>query len=349
MLLQLKSIEYLNLQRTQINTIPPKTLSNLPFLRRLDLQGNYLAAWDSETFSNVTHLDYLNLDGNRISIINETSFPFEMRSRIKHINLGNNDFLCTCDLLWFRTWMTQAMKNKTVVFVNYPQRYYCKNPTHIRLDKYNPTPESCKKLNPYVIPVSAAGSFVVVAVVVMVVVYRNRWNIRYCFYSRRRRQYQQLPGRDVNIKYDAFVSCDSRDMDWVLAEVCTFLEDELGRRLCIHERDFEGAKMIIDNIMDCMEESEKIILIISNNFARSKWCQCELKIAIDEHLESEKQVIVIIREPVYRKHMTRPLKALFDTTTYIEWGEDVNAREMFRTRLADLMGCEDTDRNEVRA
>ncbi|XP_041349531.1 toll-like receptor 2 [Gigantopelta aegis] len=140
-------------------------------------------------------------------------------------------------------------------------------------------------------------------------------------YSRRRRQYQKLPGRDTELKFDAFVSIDSHDMDWMMTEACSFLENDLGLKLCIHRRDFEGAKMIIDNIMDCMEQSKKTILVVSNDFARSHWCRYEVQLALYDHFKNGKDV-VIVREPVTKKLMFKSLKALFASTTYIQWEGD---------------------------
>ncbi|XP_041349889.1 toll-like receptor 13 isoform X2 [Gigantopelta aegis] len=341
LLLQLKSIRELNLQRTRINTLPPRTLCHLHYLKNLDLQGNYMARWDDETFSDVTQLNYLNLGGNRISVINETSFPVEFRTAIKAINLGNNDFLCTCALLWFRTWMNEVIKNKTIKFVNYPRKYYCKNPKHLRLDKFNPTADSCKTLNPYIIPFVSSGSIVLVVLIATIVIYRNRWTIRYCMYTKRKRsQYPPLLGGEHQLKYDAFVSFDSKDSDWMMEEVGNFLEGELELKLCIHERDFKVGGMIFDNIVECMDQSKKIILILSNNFVRSNWCKCELKLATKDKFETHKDVIVVIREMVDRKHMFKSLKALIDNTTYIEWSADESAKKLFRCRLAEVMGCE---------
>ena len=338
MLLQLKSITYLNLQKTWLYEIPPSTLGQLPKLTRLDLQGNYLPNWNERTFANATSLRILNLDGCRISIINETSFPFEMRKGLKKINLGNNQFFCTCDLLWFRTWMNEVIRNNTVTFVNYPHRYFCKNIGRIRLDKYNPTKAACLVLSPLIIAAASVSIFAVILLTVSLVVYRNRWNIRYCMYSRRRKEYQKLPGRDTELKFDAFVSFDSHDMDWMMAEVCSLLENELGFKLCIHRRDFECAKMIIDNIMDCMEQSGKIILIISNDFAKSHWCRCEVQLALDEYFKNHKDVVIVIKEMVNKKLMFKALRALIATTTYIQWEDHNTAKKVFRSNLAAAMG-----------
>ncbi|XP_041349887.1 toll-like receptor 13 [Gigantopelta aegis] len=339
MLLQLKSITYLNLQKTWLYELPPDTLGKLPNLIRLDLQGNYLPTWSDRTFANVTRLQYLNLAGCRISTINETSFPVEMLKSIKKFNLGSNPFFCNCDLLWFRTWMNDAMRNKSICFVNYPRTYYCKNLGSIHLNRFNPTHASCVVLSPYIIAAIAVSAFAVVLSAVSLVVYRNRWNIRYCMYSRRRCQYQKLPGRDTELKFDAFVSFDSHDIDWMMTEVCSFLENDLGLKLCIHRRDFEGAKMIIDNIMDCMEQSKKTILVVSNDFARSHWCRCEVQLALYDHFKNGKDVVIVIREPVTKKLMFKSLKALFASTTYIQWEDSRTVKEVFRCRLAKAMGC----------
>ncbi|XP_041349533.1 toll-like receptor 2 [Gigantopelta aegis] len=127
------------------------------------------------------------------------------------------------------------------------------------------------------------------------------------------------------------------NLDWLMEEVANFLENDLNFKLCIHERDFEGGKMIIDNIVDCMDQSEKIIMIVSNNFARSNWCQCEVNMALNQQFEIHKDVIVVIREMVDRKYMFKYLKALLATTTYIEWKEDERAKQVFRNRLQEVM------------
>ena len=339
LLLQLKSVRNLNLQRTRINTIPPGTLGLLNRLKVIDLQGNYISKWHDDAFKNVSHIDYLNMDGNRISIINETSFPGEFRTTIRKINLGNNDYLCDCRLLWFRTWMKAVIRNKTVKFVNYPHKYFCKNPSHIRLDKFNPTAESCKVMSPYIIPFLSSGSIVLVAVIISAIVYWHRWDIRYWMYMwNRRPRYRQLPEDDMEYKYDAFVSFDSNDSEWMMEKVANFVENELNRKLCIHERDFTGGKMIFDNISECMEDSERIIIVVSNNFARSNWCKCEVKMAITQKFETGKDVMLVVREMVDRKYMFKSLKSLMNTTTYIEWNEDENAKYLFKTRLAEFMG-----------
>jgi toll-like receptor 13 len=49
--------------------------------------------------------------------------------------------------------------------------------------------------------------------------------------------------------------------------------------LCIQYRDFEVGKLIVDNIVESMKESRKVILVMSNAFATSEWCHFEVLLA----------------------------------------------------------------------
>jgi toll-like receptor 13 len=42
------------------------------------------------------------------------------------------------------------------------------------------------------------------------------------------------------------------------------------------------GKLIVDNIVENMKESRKVILVMSNAFARSEWCQFEVLLAQED-------------------------------------------------------------------
>jgi toll-like receptor 13 len=63
------------------------------------------------------------------------------------------------------------------------------------------------------------------------------------------------------------------DRKWVHEKLVPVLEEEYGHTLCIHCRDFEVGKLIVHNTVENMKESRKVILVMSNAFARSEWCQ----------------------------------------------------------------------------
>ncbi|XP_041349890.1 toll-like receptor 13 [Gigantopelta aegis] len=311
---QLKAVKKLDLQNTKLKALPA-SLSEMHKLEALILATNHLATWNSTTFANLTHLKYINLNKNGIRLINETSFPFETRASLKTVNLGNNDFLCTCELQWFRTWMTEVIKNKTVKFVKYPESYWCAAPKSLRLDKYNPTYAECHNYqsNAYIIACAVIGCFLLLLLVALVVVYRCRWRLRSYIYSKP--QHQRLSGRDEQFVYDAFVAYCDDDSYWVINELVQFLETNHNIKLCIHQRDFVPGRLAVDNIRNFMEKSKRVILIVSNDFARSEWCQFETRMA----LNMEKQVIVVVRETVSTRNLFKPLRTLLANPGGIQW------------------------------
>ena len=51
---------------------------------------------------NVTDLPQLSVRANGIKVVNEETLPWEFRRNVTWIDLAQNPFNCTCELLWFR-------------------------------------------------------------------------------------------------------------------------------------------------------------------------------------------------------------------------------------------------------
>ena len=334
---QLKAIKKLNLQNTKLKELPA-SFSEMNTLTTLILATNHLESWNSTTFANLTRLKYLNLNNNRIRLVNETSFPAEMRSSLEKVNLGENEFLCTCALQWFRTWMNEVIQNKSIEFVKYPQSYWCAAPKRLRLDRFNPTYAEChaRQSYVYVFVIAIVAAFVVLLVVVVITVYRCRWRIRYFFYVRHK--YQRLPGRRSQFQYDAFVVYASEDLAWVLDEVVEFLENDHSFRLCMFRRDFIPGRLIVENISDNLTKSKKVILIVSSSFVNSTWCVFETKLA----QQMDKQIIVINYHNNMQNYVANVLK-IRETRQRIVYE---HGREIFRQRLLNEMHPEEEEEEE---
>lgn len=77
---------------------------------------------------------------------------------------------------------------------------------------------------------------------------------------------QRHPFNQTGKRYDFFVLHSDTDNDWV---VCCLLQQleygQYGFKGCVQERDFEDGKTILENITDKMNESNKILIVISRN------------------------------------------------------------------------------------
>ncbi|CAC5360988.1 unnamed protein product [Mytilus coruscus] len=329
----LQSLTSLNLHGTNLRELPSYVFCLLRSLQRLILQGNSLRELKEGTFQNMTNLQYLNLQGNFIHSINPSSFPMEMLSRLKELDLSNNHFSCTCDIMWFRDWLRN--KNKTrPILLNFPNRYICIYPENMhgkRLIKYNPTKDICTPWNQLYTMATILSSFAFITITLLLIAYRCHANIRNYFYlfrihRLRRRGYIRLNSSE-DFEYHAFVVYCDADREWVHSILLRKLEDE-GLNLCIHDRDFDVGASIAENVDTYLQKCWKIIVIMSNDFAKSEWCQWEVDFVQERRRQQGKDVFLLIMlKTINSNHMTCPIKTLIKTTPYLTYkngaGEDL--------------------------
>ena len=100
--------------------------------------------------------------------------------------------------------------------------------------------------------------------------------------------------------YDAFVIHSNSDSQWVIHQLRPQLEESstgeegANLRLCIHHRDWLGGRDITDNIVESIEASRKSLLIVSNAFAASSWCQFELTLAQTRLFEEDRDNLILV-------------------------------------------------------
>ena len=321
----LENVKTLILTKIAWTMIPMGVFSKLKKLNKLVLNNNNIYTWDAANpFHKMTSLTYLGLYHNAIKYINKTSFPKEFLATVKRIDLSQNPFYCTCDLMWFRDFL----KTTTISFKPYPASYICSYPNkHLHLEDYHPTVESCTPRDPYLVLYIALPSSALFIICTVIAVYKGRWHIRYWIYLLRtkRNGYTRLSG-DEDFVFDAFVIYCEADMDWVHHTLLGTLENREGYRLCIHKRDFDIGNLIVDNIDKNLYLSRKVIVVLSNNFSKSEWCEFELALAQRRYLKEGIDVmIVVLLEKLQNKNVTSVIKSLVTTVTYAEWSEEDNS------------------------
>ncbi|XP_053396095.1 toll-like receptor 13 [Mercenaria mercenaria] len=323
----------------QISQDPKVILNHMRNVLEFDLQSNRITTLSDETFKNNKHLRYLSLRNNDIAHIKESALPISFLNSLHSLDLSQNHFACDCNLEWLINWMKTKQGEKKKVISRYPQEYVCSLPiqkSKMRLSDISFTYKECHPWSPWIWVAIIASPCVIVIGITVLILYRNRWNIKhYIYLLRKRRDYQVLNGQ--NFVYDAFVGYEADDSAWVRRRLLPVLEDEVGLKLCIHERDFQPGAFINDNIVTNIDMSEKIIIVLTNGFARSEWCMFELKVAHSKLIKDGTELVVILLEKIDGRHVNHSLKVLFDTTTYIEWTEDLVGQELFWTKLKNVL------------
>ncbi|XP_065087548.1 toll-like receptor 6 [Ochlerotatus camptorhynchus] len=120
--------------------------------------------------------------------------------------------------------------------------------------------------------------------------------------------------------YDVFVSYSEQDRQWVLDELLPNLEKTEDIAVCLHERDFQVGVSILENIIHCMDQSKTLLLVMSESFLLSHWCQFEMHLAQHRLLETRReQLILVLLEDIPKIKRSKTLQYLMKTKTYIIW------------------------------
>lgn len=336
----LTKLRNLTLCSTSMRAIPRDVFPRLKQLEFLDLKGNFLQGWEQSTrvFGENSSLKMLNLHSNIIQFVNETTFPPSLLLSLDTLDLSDNFFSCTCDLMWFRNWIRETIESRTsesnLTLIGYPAYYKCKLPGGIRgslVEQYNPTLESCKEMDPLIVIAISVGSFGAFAIIIILITYKCQTNIKnyiyLCrFYKNKKTGYIRLDS-DADYEYHAFIVYCESDREWVHNTCVKRLEQE-GLKVCIHHRDFDIGEPVTGNIEKYMSKCHKIVVIMSNNFAVSEWCQWEVDLVHERRRRHGKNVsLLVMLRNIDSKHMTNRLRALIDTTPYLTYctgvGENV--------------------------
>lgn len=142
---------------------------------------------------------------------------------------------------------------------------------------------------------------------------------------------------DYIYNYDIFISYSDHNREWVLNSLLPNLESKSKVKVCLHERDFQVGIGILENIISSIDRSRCILLVISQSFLRSQWCQFELHLAQHRLLETRREeLILLFLEEIPRMKRPKTLQYLMKTKTYIQWPkkeDDTEGQKLFWKRL----------------
>ncbi|XP_070212700.1 toll-like receptor 2 type-1 [Littorina saxatilis] len=328
------SLEVLKLSGNKLTSFPLSTLTNFSNLSRLELIGVSISSIPDGAFDSLRNLSWLSLTFNGITTITKQTFSVETRERLNVLYLDMNPFTCTCELMWFRNWFVSDME----LFhhnTNPPLEYNCNNLPLTSLANFSMVEQACLMSHDMNVMIVFICSVVIVTLTIVSLVFRFRWHIRLALYEvfRGRGDVRRLRLLADHFDYDVFVSYDKEDLPWVHQRLMPELETRLGLRLCVHERDFIPGNNIVDNIVECVQSSKKILMVFSKDFVRSQWCQFELTFCLTHVMDYDDVLIIVCMDDVASRDMTPAMMAVLRTTTYIQWEELDDAEHSFWGRL----------------
>uniref|UniRef100_A0A670XMY6 TIR domain-containing protein n=1 Tax=Pseudonaja textilis TaxID=8673 RepID=A0A670XMY6_PSETE len=340
----LNKLEVLVLRQNNLKTIEKGIFKNLSSLQVLNLADNRIDTIAPGAFEGLSNLQILILGHNRIGKKTFRADFFQGASSLQlstlpslfFLDLRQNNFICTCSNQMFIQWSLQNPKTQVLHFYQYtcafPQTYKGKP-----LWTFNTS--SC--FIDYEFILFIANATAVLSLMLICFFYQWKFHMVYMFHlllAYYIDKKQKRKGQGAGYEYDAFLSYNTHDEKWVEDNLLPVLEKQYNWKVCLHHRDFEPGRSIIENIVDNIYSSRKTICIISRHYLESEWCSKEIQVASFRIFDDHKDVLVLIfLEDIPAEYLSpyHRMRKLLKTKTYLKWPED--EREIpFPWRMATI-------------
>ncbi|XP_061188802.1 toll-like receptor 2 type-2 [Saccostrea echinata] len=337
MLVPLRKLSSLTIVNGGINQIT--VLNDFTNLTYIDYSFNRIKEIQGDVVQNLTKLNQFVLQSNGLNNINQTFLPdFLWKKKNFLLDVSSNPFDCGCQLEWFRVWVENNKDRVT----GYPNNYICDSPSELKgksLSNFDPALE-CHKINPYIILTSISCGLLSILIFTTILLRKFRWDIKYYFYICKNRKpmgYRRFTD-DEEFLYDAFIAYNTNDRKWIMSELVRMLERNHKYKLCLHERDIIPGGVYVDDILESIDTSRKLILVLSNNFMDDQWCKYETALASHTLADGDgHKLFLILLENIRSEHINRSLKVLLKSISHVEWTENKTGQRMFWQTLKQFM------------
>ncbi|KAG7225247.1 hypothetical protein INR49_014637, partial [Caranx melampygus] len=310
-------LKKLTIRETDLSDLIPELFLPIPNLQVLELSYGNVQSLDFLAQANLSALRHLSLTSNKLTVINHTVFQF--LPALTYLDLEGNPFTCDCSNVGFIQWVRS---NKQTQVVNTPQ-YMCSFPVAEQGSKLLDFDIQSCWIDFSFLYFITSTCLVLLTLLSSFIYHFLRWQIAYAFHlfqaflcdTKKKR-------KGAPYHYDAFISYNVHDEDWVYREMLPLLEGEQGWRLCLHHRDFQPGKPIIENITDAIYSSRKTICVISHHYLQSEWCSREIQMASFRLFDEQKDVLILLfleEIPTWQLSPYHRMRKLVKKRTYLSW------------------------------
>ncbi|KAE8614715.1 hypothetical protein XENTR_v10008276 [Xenopus tropicalis] len=334
----------LDISENPIKILDPFLFRNVPHLTELHISKTRMESLDFLILSNLTHLKLLRAVDSQLNSF--TSQQGAALPSLRFLDLRNNPLTCICDNQWFIDWVHNDTKTQVLHFYEYT----CAYPPVARNSKLSTFNLSSCRLDYSFIFFLTSTLFITTFIISATVWNFWRWHVIYAYYITLAFLYnRRWQGKKQKCKYDAFISYNFHDEKWVFRQLVPNLEGRYNWRLCLHHRDFEPGKAIVDNIVDSIYSSRKTICIISRHYLESEWCSKEIQLASFRLFEEHTDVLILLFLEQIPDHHLSPyhqIRKVIKKKTYLIWPQERNATSIFWYRVSQALQTEEREEDE---
>ncbi|XP_056125913.1 toll-like receptor 21 [Rhinichthys klamathensis goyatoka] len=345
----LKSLEFLTLVDSCVGIaqLKPGIFKNLRKLKMLLVENMGIKSFSKEVFGNLTGLKTLHL--NRNAMMSLDISLLDNLTNLTYIDMRSCPLSCGCQNSDLQNW---TVSNKRLQF---PYLYNITCQDHPGSYFHNFDTNVCY-LDIELYLFSLTFTFTILLTLIPFLYVRLYWKFKYGYYVFRSwfgEQWRRLRDQEEKYKYDAFVSYNSADEDWVMEQLLPNLEGS-SFRLCLHHRDFELGRDIVDNIVAAVYGSRKTICVVSQSFLRSEWCSLEIQLASYRLFQEMQDVLLLVfLEPIPKQQLStyHRMRKVMLKKTYLQWpglncSDPSSAKELFWNQLKRALRSSNTGSQE---
>uniref|UniRef100_A0A8C6TAR4 Toll-like receptor 21 n=1 Tax=Neogobius melanostomus TaxID=47308 RepID=A0A8C6TAR4_9GOBI len=338
----LTELDFLNLEYCCVGGVQLQSgvFKNLRNLTRLIVENMGLQNFSNKVFGNLTKLQSLQLNRNVMHSIDVDTL--ESLKNLKYMDIRGVPLTCNCENSLLQNWTINNPSVQVVYLLDHP----CQDSTKDRFYNF-PTNVCYVDLGQFLCFTTAAVIFLFT--VVPIVFVKLYWTLKYSYFVFRAwfsEQWRRLRDEEENCVYDAFISYNFSDEQWVFEQLVPNLEGNGSSfKLCLHHRDFEVGRNIVDNIVSAVYSSRKTICVVSRNFLQSEWCSLEIQLASYRLFDEHRDVLLLVfLESITERQMSyyHRMRKVMLKKTYLQWpGSDctdpAQAQKLFWSQLRRAM------------
>lgn len=339
-------VELLDLSWNQIDWIGPTTFSNFTELQHLNLSHNQIKPWANVSiFSKNFNIQTFDISNNALTHM--TSSMLEDFHRIKNLSFAINPLRCDCQSQIVMDWLND---NPGIYYINHrnplysKSQYYCisndNDNNQVKISfrsfiQYCKTHSNTRVSLALLSGITSILLLFTLVILIIAFIYHSTLHSLFTGYY-----------EDDNFKYeyDAFVSYNVNDSEWVFKHLVPNLENSDNEynhiKLCVYDRDFIAGRPISECILESIKTSRKVILVISNNFVKSPWCRFETDLAHNTLMDQNRDGLIMIKlEELDYERIAPQLHFLLKTRIYLQWnGPGLKEQEIFFKKLRRALG-----------
>ncbi|EDX04928.1 protein toll [Drosophila simulans] len=262
---------------------------------------------------NLTHLD---VRGNQIQSLSEEFILFlQEPNNTMTLSLSGNPISCGCEslsLLFFVRTNPQRVRDIADIVCTKQKKAFQ------QMEAFELCPS-------YVLLISCVVGGLVIVICLLTVFYLMfqqelkiwMYNNNLCLW------WVSEEELDKDKTYDAFISYSHKDEELISKLLPKLESGPHPFRLCLHDRDWLVGDCIPEQIVRTVDDSKRVIIVLSQHFIDSVWARMEFRIAYQATLQDKRKRIIIIlyRELEHMNGIDSELRAYLKLNTYLKWGD----------------------------